>query len=129
MVSTYLCRATSARGEVTREMVVNVLCEYWNLGPRRDSELPLQAQGVQSLVGVLRSQMLYGQAKKNQARLFALQFPSLILAYGIPLCRLTCSFVTKFKKRKLLIRSRWCWRRSPGGQDSAFLFSASEDYS
>ncbi|KAB0386040.1 hypothetical protein FD755_000996, partial [Muntiacus reevesi] len=76
VTGTYLCRATSAHGEVTREVVVNVL---W----------------VQSLVGVLRSQMLYGQAKKKKkARLLALQFPSLILAYGIPLCHLTCSFVT-----------------------------------
>uniref|UniRef100_A0A8C6CLZ5 Ig-like domain-containing protein n=1 Tax=Moschus moschiferus TaxID=68415 RepID=A0A8C6CLZ5_MOSMO len=62
VAGTYLCRATSARGEVTREVVVNMLCECWSLGPGRDSELPLQVQGVQSLVGVLRSRMLYGQA-------------------------------------------------------------------
>lgn len=68
VVGTYLCRATSAHGEVTREVVVNMLREYWSLGLRRDSELPLQARGVQSLVGVLRSQMLYGQAKKKKKK-------------------------------------------------------------
>lgn len=97
MVGTYLCQASSARGEVTREVVVNMLCESWSLGLGRDSELPLQGQGVQSLVGVLRSDMLCSQAKKNfflsQAACPAV-YHSLILADGIPLCHLTCSFVT-----------------------------------
>ena len=63
VTGTYLCRATSAPGGVTREVVVNMLCECWSLGLGRDSELPLQVQGVQSLVGVLRSHMLCGHAK------------------------------------------------------------------
>ena len=97
VAGTYLCRATSARGGVTQEVVVNMLCECWSLGRGRDSELPLQVQGVQSLVGVLRSHMLCDQqkikSKKSQAVCPAVSH-RLILADGIPLRYLTCSFVT-----------------------------------
>ena len=45
VAGTYLCRATSARGGVTQEVVVNMLCECWSLGPGRDSASTAGARG------------------------------------------------------------------------------------